>query len=107
MLKLAFYEIYECTKWLIESRQTILPSEIRQRLIVSHLNEISQHFKLLRPRYLTCLALKFLLEGHQRSSKCQFTNAIRLAHQLDLDGEREQIEMTRKKIFRLNKTKTI
>lgn len=103
MLKLALYEIYECTKWLIEARLTVIPSEIHERLIITHLHEISKYFKLLRPRYLMCFALKLLIIGHHRSSKTQFAHAIRLAHELELDAEREHIEMTRKRIFRILK----
>ena len=103
MLKLALYEIYECTKWLIETRLPIIPKEIEERLIISHLHDVSQHFKLLRPRYLMCLALKLLIAGHQRSAKAQFASAIRLAHDLELDAEREHIELTRKQIFKVMK----
>ena len=101
MLKLAFYEIYQCTRWLIEMNLEKIPNEINQRLIVSHLNEISQDFQLLRPRYLMCLALKSLIVGNQRLAKSQFTHAIRRAHQLELHAERKHIEMTRKQIFKI------
>ena len=101
MLKLALYEIYECTKWLIETRLAVIPVELHQRLIISHMHEISKHFKLLRPRYLMCLALKLLITGNQRSGKTQFANAIRLANDLELDAERKHIEMTRKQIFKV------
>ncbi|CAF3531455.1 unnamed protein product [Rotaria sp. Silwood1] len=110
MLKLAIYEIYECTKWLIETRISILPNEIHERLIITHMYDISKHFKLLRPRYLMCLALKLLITGYQRSAKTQFANAIRLANDLELDSERKHIEMTRKQIFKVitkKKTKMI
>ena len=103
MLKLASYEIYECTKWLIENRITILPNEIHEHLIISHMYDISKYFKLLRPRYLMCLALKLLIIGNQRLAKTQFTNAIRLANDLELDSERKYIEMTRKQIFQIMK----
>ncbi len=101
MLKLAFYEIYECTKWLLNTHYTILPNEIHQHLIINHLYDISKYFKLLRPRYLMCLALKYLIIGNQRLAKTQFINAIRLANDLDLDSERKHIEMTRKQIFKV------
>src|SRR5437763_16699070 len=101
MLKLALYEIYECTKWLIDTHISIIPNEIHQRLIISHMHDISKHFKLLRPRYLMCLALKHLITGNQRLSKTQFANAIRLANDLELDSERTHIEMTRKQIFKV------
>jgi hypothetical protein len=108
MLKLALYEIYECTKWLIDNHLSIIPIEIHQRLIISHMHDISKHFKLLRPRYLMCLALKLLITGNQRSSKTQFANAIRLANDLELDSERKHIEMTRKQIFKvITKRKSI
>lgn len=103
MLKLALYEIYECTKWLIETRLSIVPLELHQHLIISHMHEISKHFKLLRPRYLMCLALKHLITGNQRSAKTQFANAIRLANDLELVAERQHIEMTRKHIFKVLK----
>ena len=103
MLKLALYEIYECTKWLIDTRLAVVPLEIHKRLIISHLHDISKHFQLLRPRYLMCLALKLLIIGHHRSAKTQFTNAIHLAHDLDLEAEREHIVMIRKQIFNLMK----
>ena len=103
MLKLAFYEIYECTKWLIEKHLTIIPNEIHERLIISHMHDISKHFKLLRPRYLMCLALKLLIIGNQRLAKTQFANAIRLANDLELDSEKKHIEMTRKQIFKVIK----
>jgi len=107
MLKLALYEIYESTKWLIDSRISIIPDEIHQRLIISHMHDISKHFKLLRPRYLMCLALKHLITGNQRLAKTQFANAIRLANDLELDSERKYIEMTRKQIFKvITKRKT-
>jgi hypothetical protein len=106
MLKLAFYEIYECTKWLLDTRISIIPNEIHQRLIITHLYDISKYFKLLRPRYLMCLALKYLIIGNQRLAKTQFANAIRLANDLELDSERKYIEMTRKQIFKvITKTK--
>ncbi|CAF0795129.1 unnamed protein product, partial [Adineta ricciae] len=101
MLKLALYEIYECTKWLIETRVSTIPLELHQRLIISHMHEISKHFKLLRPKYLMCLALKHLITGNQRSAKIQFANAIRLANDLELDAERQHIEMMRKYIFKV------
>jgi hypothetical protein len=101
MLKLALYEIYECTKWLVDTRLSIIPDEIHQRLIISHMYDISKHFKLLRPRYLMCLALKHLITGNQRLAKTQFANAIRLANDLELDSERKHIEMTRKQIFKV------
>ncbi|UJR29000.1 hypothetical protein I4U23_010218 [Adineta vaga] len=101
MLKLALYEVYECTKWLIETRLPIIPLEVQQRLIISHMYDISKHFKLLRPRYLMCLALKCLITGNQRSAKTQFANAIRLANDLELDAERKHIELTRKHIFKV------
>ncbi|CAF1476872.1 unnamed protein product, partial [Rotaria sordida] len=110
MLKLAIYEIYECTKWLIDTRISILPNEIHEHLIINHMYDISKHFKLLRPRYLMCLALKLLITGYQRSAKTQFANAIRLANDLELDSERKHIEMTRKQIFKVitkRKTKSI
>jgi hypothetical protein len=108
MLKLAFYEVYECTKWLIERNLSIIPQEIHERLIISHMHDISKHFKLLRPRYLMCLALKLLITGHQRLAKTQFANAIRLANDLELDSERKHIEMTRKQIFKvITKRQTI
>jgi hypothetical protein len=108
MLKLAFYEVYECTKWLIERHLSIIPQEIHERLIISHMHDISKHFKLLRPRYLMCLALKLLITGHQRLAKTQFANAIRLANDLELDSERKHIEMTRKQIFKvITKRQTI
>jgi len=110
MLKLALYEIYECTKWLIDRHLSIIPNEIHQRLIISHMHDISKHFKLLRPRYLMCLALKHLITGNQRLSKTQFANAIRLANDLELYSERKYIEMTRKQIFKVitkRKTKLI
>jgi len=108
MLKLALYEIYECTKWLIDNHLSIIPIEIHQRLIISHMHDISKHFKLLRPRYLMCLALKLLITGNQRPSKTQFANAIRLANDLQLDSERKHIEMTRKQIFKvITKRKSI
>jgi hypothetical protein len=110
MLKLALYEIYECTKWLIDTRLSIIPDEIHQRLIITHMHDISKHFKLLRPRYLMCLALKHLITGNQRLSKTQFANAIRLANDLELYSERKYIEMTRKQIFKVitkRKTKLI
>lgn len=103
MLKLALYEIYECTKWLIETRFNVVPLEIHERLIISHLHEISQHFRILKPRYLLCLALKLLITGHHRSSKTQFANAIHLANDLNLTAERDYIERTRKEIFRVMK----
>ena len=105
MLKLAFYEIYECTKWLIDKHLTILPSDIHERLIISHMHDISKHFKLLRPRYLMCLAFKLLINGNQRLAITQFANAIRLANDLELDSERKYIEMTRKQIFKVIITK--
>jgi hypothetical protein len=101
MLKLARYEIYECTRWLIESRRTMIPHDIHQRLIISHLHEISKYFKLLRPRYLMCFALNLLIVGQHRPAKRQFANAIRLADELELDGERQHIETTRKQIFQV------
>ncbi|CAF1073906.1 unnamed protein product [Rotaria sordida] len=104
MLKLAIYEIYECTKWLIDTRISILPNEIHEHLIINHMYDISKHFKLLRPRYLMCLALKLLITGYQRSAKTQFANAIRLANDLELDSERKHIEMTRKQIFKKQTT---
>jgi hypothetical protein len=110
MLKLALYEIYECTKWLIDTRLSIIPDEIHQRLIITHMHDINKHFKLLRPRYLMCLALKHLITGNQRLSKTQFANAIRLANDLELYSERKYIEMTRKQIFKVitkRKTKLI
>jgi hypothetical protein len=101
MLKLALYEIYECTKWLIDTHISIIPNEIHQRLIISHMYDISKHFKLLRPRYLMCLALKYIITGNQRLAKTQFSNAIRLANDLELYSERKHIEMTRKQIFKV------
>lgn len=101
MLKLALYEIYECTKWLLDTRLAVIPVELHRRLIISHMHEISKHFKLLRPRYLMCLALKLLITGHQRSAKTQFANAIRLANDLQLDAERQHIELTRRQIFKV------
>jgi hypothetical protein len=107
MLKLALYEIYECTKWLIETRSSSVPAEIHERLIISHMHDVSKHFKLLRPRYFMCCALKLLITGGQRAAKTQFANAIRLAHDLELDAERKNIEMTRKQIFQvIAKTKS-
>lgn len=106
MLKLAFYEIYECTKWLLDKHISVLPNEIHQRLIVTHLNKINKHFKLLRPRYLMCLSLKYLISGNQRLAKTHLANGIRLAKELELDSERKYIEMTRKQIFQvINKKK--
>jgi hypothetical protein len=107
MLKLAFYEIYECTKWLIEKHLTIIPNEIHERLIISHMHDISKHFKLLRPRYLMCLAFKLLIIGNQRLAKTQFANAIRLANDLELDSEKKHIETTRKQIFKVITKKQI
>ena len=101
MLKLAIYEIYECTKWLLETRLPIIPNEIHQHLIINHMHEISKSFQLLRPRYLMCMALKHLISGNQRLAKCQFAHAIRLANDLQLDSERKHIEMTRKQIFKV------
>lgn len=101
MLKLAFYEIYQCTRWLMERNWEKIPEDIEQHLIVSHLNEISQYFQLLRPRYLMCLALKSLIGGNQRLAKSQFTHAIRRANDLQLHSERKFIELTRKQIFRI------
>jgi hypothetical protein len=63
--------------------------------------DISKHFKLLRPRYLMCLALKYIITGNQRLAKTQFSNAIRLANDLELYSERKHIEMTRKQIFKV------
>ncbi|CAF3710337.1 unnamed protein product [Rotaria socialis] len=101
MLKLAIYEIYECTKWLMETRISILPKPIHDRLIITHMHDISKHFKLLRPRYLMCYALKLLITGNQRSAKTQFSNAIHLANDLELESERKHIEMTRTQIFKI------
>ncbi|CAF1949186.1 unnamed protein product [Rotaria magnacalcarata] len=101
MLKLAIYEIYECTKWLMETRISILPKTIHDRLIITHMHDISKHFKLLRPRYLMCYALKLLITGNQRSAKTQFSNAIHLANDLELESERKHIEMTRTQIFKI------
>lgn len=103
LLKLARYEIYECTKCLLETGTSILPNEIQERLIISHMSDISKYFKLLRPRYLMCLALKLVLTGHQRSAKFQFANAIRLATELRLYSEMKNIDMIRKQIFRVIK----
>lgn len=101
MLKLAFYEIYECTKWLLDKHISILPDEIHQRLIITHLNRINKQFKFLRPRYFMCLALKYLISGNQRLAKRQLAHAIRLAKEFELDAERKYIEMTRKQIFQV------
>ena len=107
MLKLAFYEIYECTKWLLDKHLSVLPNEIHQHLIISNLNKINKHFQILRPRYLLCLALKCLISGNQRSAKTHFTQAIRLAKQFESDSERKYIELTRKQIFKvIKKTKS-
>lgn len=101
MLKLAIYEIYECTKWLLETDISILPDMLHNRLMVTHMYDVSKHFKLLRPRYLMCYALKLLITGNQRSAKTQFSSAIQLANDLELYSEKEYIEMTRKQIFKL------